>query len=183
MNLAIDVAILFTEESNFKLLELSDALSGERLKLGTEDYFPHLSLFKGVISDKHLNEVKAMIESVALDIEILEVREVLNEGHEFKTVALKFDELFLEDLHYRFKEALEPYMISYIKREDFIEPETIDTQTLEWVEAYKEDPSYRPHLSLGFGVFKYKVEDYRFLTPERIALVQMGEYCSARKLL
>lgn len=177
--LAVDLVLLFDQESEQKIIKLSNTLKDSSYIL-SDQRKPHISLCKFLIKEKDIDKIEIFSKNFILSVDSL----LEHQEKEGRTTCLFLKENY-ELLNFQKKVVSE--ISSFFQSEDVhgsFFTEEVNELTKFWtLSALKNRGKYfNPHISLGFGTLR--VDDVSFeLKISRIALVQMGNYCSCSKLL
>ena len=191
--IAIDVVLLLPEEVEDKAI----AINKELVKIGPENIIferekcvPHASLCMAVIDEKDLNKIENVLKEILrnfdkLHLEILGIKSKINP---LGKISNSFDiakDKELQRLHEEIMIKLSPFFHKEAAEENFFLPLKYRELTIRWTEEYPETSAFekfKPHVSLGFGELQENVAPFSF-TSSRIAVFQMGDYCTCKKKL
>lgn len=191
---AIDIVLLPSEEMTEKAIEMNRELlknNDNKIVLHKEKCLPHISLCMGVITNEDLPVVKKALGTIAQQFSSFQLSA---EGIEAVTIPTgkKFSMLkisqpdSLQALHEIVMKTLWEYLSYDIDTSMFYNPPEVEEISFGWIKSYAKkyaDPSkYHPHLSLGVGEtdkFTFPID----FTAPTLALCQLGNYCTCRKVL
>lgn len=163
----------------------------DRIVLGPSDSLPHLSLAMGCLSEEELAVAGERLRAVAAEhgpiglmatgihSGLIGTGEVVSTLHVERTVALR-------DLHEAVMQALAPLLSYESEAVMFADPEDVTPSTQQWVSAYPQAAShdaFSPHITLGVGEFLSPPGLPPNDTASRLALCQLGNYCTCKKIL
>ena len=192
--IAIDVVLLPSEVMADKAIEMNRELlksNDRKIVLHKENCLPHISLCMGIIQKEDLTAVKSNLESIvkgfspfqliAEDIEAVPIQT----GKKFSMLKISKPSS-LQSLHELVMKNLWKYLSYDIDVSMFYNPSEVEEISFGWIKSYAKkytDPSrYHPHLSLGVGEsdkFTFPID----FTAPTLALCQLGNYCTCRKVL
>jgi len=185
--LAVDVALLLPEPAEARAVAFNRALfeSDPSGFLFDETHLPHLTLVQQGVRAAELQRAIRAIEAVALATRAgeLEVAGIALPRHTSHLVIASA--AWLTALHEALLDALGPFSAD-LSLESFVDgAEPAREADLEWASSYRIAASrerFNPHVTLGVGGRPDPGVRFRF-TPERLALCQLGRYCTCRRLL
>jgi|SRR3989338_6743435 len=191
--LAIDVVLLPDRAMIEKAIAISSRLQEKEngpFKLGTEDYFPHVTLAMGVINEGHIDKGKEILKELAqrtrplsLMAEKLDPLPSLVGGFVSCIEVGKTPEL--KELHRQMIERFVPLLTFDSSPDIFVEPETIQEGTMRFIKNFPKRfdfNEYHPHITIGRGAAYEPFEPVAFTAPT-LGLCQLGQFCTCRKIL
>jgi len=192
--IAIDVVLLPSEKMMGKAIEINKELiktNEGKITLDKEKCLPHISLCMGIIEEEDIPEVKKILEEIAAELSSLNLvaenikADVISTGKKVSGLRIQSNE-DLQKLHETVMKRLWKYLSYDVEASMLFNPSEIEDVTFSWIKGYAdkyENPlSFHPHVTVGFGEtdeFEFPVE----FTASRIALCQLGNYCTCRKIL
>lgn len=190
--IAVDVAILLPEEIEKKAIELNRALDTkyQKIMLDKENTLTHITLCRGVLDEKYFEEAKNIISDITNEISEIELTatniksSVMHTGEEISEITIAKTQALLR-LHDKIMTSLK-HLLTYDATTDMLySPPEPDEGTLQWIRKYKErhgQPEiFNPHITLGIGKGEDLEKPLNF-TATRIALCQLGNYCTCKKV-
>jgi len=190
---AVDVVLLPDEAMTDKAIEANAELVkkfGKKIVLNKEDCLPHISLAMGCVGEKDIASVEEILRSSAKecslsDLIVSGVRTTVNSRGEAVSVfeVEKTEELQL--LHEMVLERLAPYLSSDVIGDMVCADGEVEESTLLWIKNYREKSSFDkffPHITIGYGEMSNLSFAMKF-TASRLALSQLGNHCTCRKIL
>jgi len=185
--IAIDIVLLPPPKMAEAATLFSDelcAVYGEKMHLNATDCLPHISLLMGVIEEKDLEKASEILqEIVATHLPVqLEVTGVVSRT---SSTSIEFERTTqfaeLQDL---LIEKLRPLLSYQPEAEMFYDqPEPM---TLQWVANFMENSTgenFSPHLTVGPASEDEQYDGQLYGKASQIAICQLGNYCSCKKLL
>jgi len=186
--IAIDVAFLLPEDAHARALAVNARLWAEEREgfRFDETHLPHITLVQQFVRRARLSEVFAAVASrlgefspMTLTVSGIEAR-----GETVHFVIAPHPEL--HRLHERLMDALAPFDEGDGPAEAFADgDEPPRPRDLEWVRHYRAQASgarYFPHITLGRGQVTEPMAPFSF-TADRIAVCQLGRFCTCRVIL
>lgn len=196
--IAIDIVLLLTEE----IMDLCIAINRESFKHGKgrflmskEDFVPHISLTLGCIDEEKLPEIIKTIESISQDQEPLALKLEgigLFQRDDGKRGYLKINiSEELRNLHKKVLDAVSDKLVKCDSADVLIEGNItgISITSKNILNNYKESyayEKYNPHITLCSYDSDQFSKDIDFpikSTASKIALFQIGDGCTCRKLV
>nr|MCK4930063.1 2'-5' RNA ligase family protein [Nanoarchaeota archaeon] len=193
--IAIDVTIIPPEEIMDKAVSISKKLFEEtrnkEIVLDKEKCIPHITLVMICIDENNLDDIKKIVEEVALQTKSLNLKFVETEigptpdGGKVSGLKIERTPEILE-LHETMIKKTNPYRKKEATIKALYPNPKPNEATLTWINAYERHSSfekkYNAHLTIGFGELK-NVELPITFTASKIAVCQLGNYCTCRKML
>jgi 2'-5' RNA ligase len=191
---AIDVVLLPSPammvtaiEINMELLKTFE----NKIVLDTKHCLPHISVCMGVVNNddipkatRILGDIAHKSHSFALTAESIKV-DTIPTGKSVSGLTIgNTDDL--QKLHESTMQKLRSLLSYDVEASMFYNPSEVEDVTFTWPTAYgnkHDDPtSFRPHMTVGFGDtdrFAFPID----FTASTLALCQLGNYCTCRKVL
>lgn len=204
--IAFDVALLPPEQIEQLTFRCNGKLSGvragiyprfEKVNEQGEGCLPHLTLAQGFFYEKDKEKIQQRLQKLArriareYDIPIKVTHayaNTLSNGHSIIGLAVENNPI-LQLLHQEVMIALrrvvtyEGDISAFCQRNG----ESVDEISLYWVKGYRETTyqNFNPHITLGIGKKREAVILDKPLEGEAsvLALTQLGNYCTVRKIL
>lgn len=186
--LAIDIVLLFSEETNRILCDLSDKLItplGEKpYILDNTNYIPHISLLMGTAYIEDIEKIEEKVKKVFQKYFPLKITFISKIDSKFPGLMTKKTKE-LVDLQ---KEIADIITLDYdATRDMFVDPEISD-KGIEWVNKYKENNlsngKFNIHATIGYGDASNVDIEFPFeVTINTSAICHLGYGCSCRKIL
>lgn len=189
--LAVHIVVLPDEpmmarcfEENAKLL----AQGPGPHEFNPESCVPHVSLAMGGIRSNALQIVQTNIQRIAQAHAALKLEADLtdhpipNGAHVTEFTVKRTPEILA--LHEETLAALQEHLVQDATLDSLRQPPQADPITLHWLNGFAVHSSherYSPHVTLGMGRAPHSRESIPF-TASTIALFQLGNYCTCRKL-
>jgi len=186
--IAINVVLLPSREITQEAIEINEKLGTSEIKLNNENCLPHITLAMGVIDEKDLEKVEEVLNGVSFDFNVLNLSfnkvesEETPSGKIVSGIPIKKSKQ-LQELHEEIMEKLESYLTYDVDKSMLYNPDEVEEETLSWIKDYKQTSfkKFKPHITLGIGkVNSIQPMAFRAST---LALFQLGNYCTCRKLL
>jgi len=188
--LAIDVVLLPSDEMSQRAITISQALAdssgNQNIVLNTTDYRPHISLCMGVISAADLNKVIDVLRNIAettMPFELVAQKQQsfrIPTGEDLAVIPVEDNPPLLR-LHKDILASLKPFTSSDAEPHMFY-GSRINPISCTWVNGYR-DTQFFPHITTGFGTLQPQQTLPAVFTSTRLALFQLGNYCTCRKKL
>lgn len=190
--IAVDIVLLPPEPIIEQIIKLNSKLQlsdSHNLFMNKLSCVPHLSIAMAGIQEEDINEITTSLQSALLStaytIQVTGLISKMNprEQVEYSLAIEKNDKL--QKLHQIAIEILNKYHNFNITHHSFVTPPQIQAPTIQWVQKYAETSAFEkfnPHITVGFGHLSEKIGPFQF-TSSTIALFQLGDYCTCKKLL
>jgi 2'-5' RNA ligase len=192
--IAIDVVLLPSEHMINDAIAINQQIrqeEGRRIVLNKENCFPHISLLMGCIEEAHLPKVSKLLDSIGsfftffhLQIEAAQT-DTMPDGKPVTVLNISKDPL-LQSLHQKAIEVLLPFL-SFDASLDMLygNPSEIKEISLYFINNFLKNSSFdkfSPHITIGLGT--YPADEYKTpFTASTLALCQLGNYCTCRRIL
>jgi len=192
--IVIDVALLPPEEIMDICIKINQADNSQPfISLAKDDWRPHLSLAMAAVEKNDISKINQKIEEIAESTEALKLKvsgihhEVMPNQKASKLFAVEANKE-LADLHQKLFAAIWPYASYQVDIGMFYADSggSIEPVSTYWVSNYGKKyghrEKYHPHITLGCGQAEHDQFPLQF-TASRLAVCQMGSYCTCRHLL
>ena len=191
-NIAIIVAIVPPKE----LVDLSVKINSESRKkgfhadeLGINDFFPHITLFMGIVKKKDLANIvlilrKLFLKKRSFKLEIIGIEDSSHRPEENSHLKIK-NTKELQKIHNDVCENLSVYLQSIASEDSLFENKEISDNTKKWLENYvllSAYEKYNPHITLRCKNSRPQGLSAKFEVNE-IAIFYVGNHCTCRKKL
>lgn len=184
--LAVDVALLPSQTVMDELIGLIQYDPGSPILLNSHNCLPHVTLAMGVIDEDDIAGFKEALSGFDQEAKSLKLTAertntyVADNGKHLSEVSIKLtDEL--HDFRSQVVTALRPMFGNEEPTTDmFYSPPAVEKITTKWVLKFGEE--FRPHITLGEGQVKALDRPMMFY-PRKLALCQLGNYCTCRRVL
>ncbi len=192
--IAIDVVLLPSDEMMDQAIEINGELLKEnehKIILDKEKCLPHISLCMGCIEENKIPEIKNVLDEISKQFSPFNLRaidltaEIIPTGKKVSGLQVKNQE-DLQKLHETVMKKLWKYLSYDVEISLLFNPPEVEEVTLYWISNYANhyhDPSlFNPHITVGFGEtgkFQLPID----FTASKIALCQLGNYCTCRKVI
>lgn len=192
--IAIDIALLPSEEMMDQAIEINKELLGKTtgtIILDKEKSLPHISLCMGCVEENDVPKIKKILEDIAKNFSTFNlVAEKINAdvtptGRKVSCLYFKSSEK-VQQFHEIIMKSLWSYLSYHVERSMLFNPPEVEEVTFSWIKSYAKkynNPSlFNPHITVGFGEtdkFKFPVS----FTASTLALCQLGNYCTCRRVL
>lgn len=194
MKIAIDIVLLPSEEMMDKAIEVNKDLLKEnppKIVLNKKTCLPHISLMMAIIEEKDLPEIRKKLQEVTDNFESFDLitnSTSIGELPNGETTPAFIIEktVKLQELHEKVMNGLKSFCSKKSAAEMFFNPSEVDELTVNWVSNYPKKSSYEkfnPHITLGFGRIKNPMSCPINFKANRLAVCQLGSYCTCRKIL
>jgi 2'-5' RNA ligase len=182
---AVNIALIPEESMYNQVLELNEILvsQGSDLVLGKEA-IPHITLVQGVVSESDIEKVCSVLEKAASSAKRLNLTvDELFIGPMSKSIWLKIKKTEnVYDLHKIVWQELKPYLTFDAEKSVFVNNPSGISFEIGWVKDFPIKSvleQYKPHITLGFG--QIHVDLPMYFVSDKLAIYQMGKYCSCSK--
>lgn len=191
---AIDVVLLPSPAMTARAIEINAELQKsfeKKIILNDKNCLPHISLCMGVVRNEDIPEVTKILSDVAdeyspfkFSAESIKAA-IIPTGKKVSGLRIASTD-DLQKLHESIMQKLRNFLSYVVEASMFYNPPEIEEVTFTWVKGYgdkHDDPaSFHPHITVGFG------ETNKFTFPinfsaSTLALCQLGNYCTCRKVL
>jgi len=192
--IAIDVILLPSEKMMNKVIEINRELikkNEDKIILHKEKCLPHISLCMGCIYEDKIPEVKNVLDQISTEfapfsLQAIDLRtEVIPTAEKVSVLVIK-NQHKLQKLHETIMQKLWNYLSYDVEISMLFNPSEVEEVTLHWIKNYANhynDPSlFLPHITIGFGETTQFQMPINF-TASQIALCQLGNYCTCRKVI
>lgn len=192
--IAIDVVLLPSKKMMNKAIEINKELlknHEDKIILDKEKCSPHISLCMGCIEEDKIPEIKLILNKISTEfsefnLQAIELKaDIIPTGKKISGLHIKnIDEL--QKLHETIMKRLWKYLSYDVEISMLFNPPEIKEVTLYWIKNYAkkyDNPlSFHPHITVGFGETNKFQLPINFTT-SKIALCQLGNYCTCRKVI
>lgn len=192
--IAIDVIVLPPRNVQNRTVEISKNLfketGNDAILLDKEKCIPHVTLVMMCVDEDDLPKIKKIVEGVALQTKPLNLKFIKIESGPTpdggRVSGLKIERTpEILGLHEELVRKTNPYRKKEAKIESLYQYPKPTQATVTWINKFGEHSSfekYNPHLTIGFGTLK-NIEMPPDFTANKIAICQLGNYCTCRKML
>ena len=192
--IAIDVVLLPSD----KMMDTAIKINKELLKnfepkivLDKKKCLPHISLCMGCIYTKEIPKLKKILNSIAKDFSKFDLI-----AEKIKSYTIPTGKVFsgleiintkeLKALHETIMEKFWSFLSYNVETSMLFNPREVEKISFHWIKGYKKKykkPNlFYPHITIGRG----KTNKFKFplkFTASKIALCQLGNYCTCRKVI
>ena len=191
--IAIDVVLLPSTEMSNKIIDLNKSIlqkKDNKIILGSNRCFPHISLCMGVIEKKDLPLINQRLRDIAdnytyFELEGINIKEKkFNNKRILSCLTIKKNKE-IQDFHETILKTMDPFISHESSGDMLVDSKNIDDVTLKWIDNYYEDRAYDkfyPHITIGFGKIKEIKLPIKFICP-RLAICHLGNYCVCDKII
>jgi 2'-5' RNA ligase len=192
--IAIDVVLLPSEMMMERAIEINKELlrrNEDKIVLDQEKCLPHISLCMGCIDEDKIPAIRNIIDEIGtayspFNLQAIDLKsEIIQTGKKVSAFVIK-DQDELQKLHETIMKKLWSYLSYDVEIPMLFNPPEVEEVTLHWIKNYANqyyDPSlFHPHITVGFGettAFQMPIN----FTASQIALCQLGNYCTCRKVI
>lgn len=150
---AIDIILLLPKEINELCIDINNSgfKQGETdIRLGTDDFLPHISLVMGIIEESNLNTLIESIQSVAKKYHPLNLEGIESTQHKSFTILQNSN---LQALHEELTRIASPFLLFESEFENFFEgnTNTVSERVKNFITNFPKERSYQnfqPHITL-----------------------------------
>lgn len=186
--IALDIVLLPPEDISELARNLSKAVippeNMRPLRLGKNDYLPHISILMGTTSAENIKSIKNKIEQITKKYLPLKITFThIEEPDKFPYLAIQKT----KELINLQNEIAEVVSLDYdADKTMFVDPDIADAY-IDWVNNFRKnclgEEKFNPHITLGLGdSSKCKVDFPIQTNVDTIAICQLGYGCSCRKV-
>jgi len=192
--IAIDVVLLLSEEMMDKAIEINKELLkdfDDEIILDKEKCLPHISLCMGCVDEDMISEIKRVLDEISTEFSKFKLQavdlkaDITPTGKKVSGLCIKNQDK-LQKLHEIIMNRLWKYLSYDVEISMLFNPPEVEEATLEWIRDYakKHDNPllFDPHITVGFGETDKFILPIEF-TASTIALCQLGNYCTCRKVI
>lgn len=191
--IAVDIVILPPEEVMEKII----AINREAVKrneawgmLGSDDYFPHISLVMGGVRSDDLDKVNTIVDGIVKDylpmkIELFELSHSKKSNSEMYFIRANKTEA-LQKLHESLMDSLKPYFFHDCTKESLYKKPGEEIANPHYINTFFEKNSYiafDPHITLRTKAEYGRDELPIIFTATAIAICHVGEMTTCRKII
>lgn len=192
-SIAIDIVLLPSLEIQKRIIQMSQSLRWDRenFEQSLTDRVPHITMIMWCIEESELESIQRILSSLSvlqnrgIDIEYNWVKEsALPDSRTWQYIDI-VPSAELQKIYNHIVGKIKPLMSFHPNKSNFYDPEEVNTLTLEWVKNHdhkKEEAIFHPHISLGIWELDFQ-EQMGSINIDRIAIYQLGNYCTCRKEL
>ncbi|MFC1787460.1 hypothetical protein ACFLY8_05465 [Halobacteriota archaeon] len=194
VKIAIDVVLLPSEEMTGKAIEINKELlknHEDKIILDKEKSLPHISLCMGCIEEDKIPEIQKIIDEISTEflqfnLQAIDLKaDIIPTGKKVSGLHIK-NQKKLQKLHETIMNRLWNYLFYDVEISMLFNPPEVEEVTLYYIKNYEKkfnNPlSFHPHITVGFGEtdkFQLPID----FTASKIALCQLGNYCTCRKII
>lgn len=192
--IAIDVALLPSEEMMVKAIEINKELLKNyenKIILDKEKCLPHISLCMGCVDEDKISEIQIILDEIStnfsqFNLEAIDLKaDIIPTGKKVSGLHVR-SQNELQKLHETIMKRLWDYLSYDVEISMLFNPPEVEEVTLYWIKGYAKKydspSSFHPHITVGFGEtdkFQLPID----FTASKIALCQLGNYCTCRKVI
>ena len=191
--IAIDIVLIPPRKIIDEVIGLNSQCSWSdgNFSQSISDRVPHMTLLMWWIEEENLGKIEDLLNSYAKTITETPIAKsngiyysILPDGNFWQYIDIDTNSSLQSIYNYTLTNLM-PIMSHIEKREGFIENNTINEITIEWVGGHANkspNDTYNPHISIGIGTLES--DEFKKEFPiESIGIYQLGNYCTCRKLL
>lgn len=192
--IAIDVVLLPSEEMMDIAIKINKELLKEyenKIILDKQKCLPHISLCMGCIDKNNILEIEDILKDIVLQFSKMNLvadklkPETIPTGKIVSGMVIQ-NTKELQDLHEIVMKKLWNFLSYNVEVSMLFNPLEVEEVTFYWIKNYAkkyDNPSsFHPHLTVGFG----ETDKFQFpikFTSSKLALCQLGNYCTCRKVI
>jgi 2'-5' RNA ligase len=145
----------------------------------------------GCIDEDKIPEIKNILDEISTEsspfnLQVIDLKaEIIPIGKKVSSLVIKNQDE-LQKLHETTMKKLRKYLSYDVEISMLFNPPEIEEVTLYWIKNYANyfyNPSlFHPHITVGFGETTQFQMPTNF-TASQIALCQLGNYCTCRKVI
>jgi 2'-5' RNA ligase superfamily protein len=185
--IAVDIAILPPPSVARLAIDLSASLPADQsqgLRLGVDDYLPHITLLQQLVNEADLDALLTRVGEVVCSQRPLALR-ITGAAMGSSSVWMAIERTpALVDLHTHVLDAALPFHRGRGDASAFVGGDARD-RDVQWATGYRTSSSgdaFDPHITLGHAVRPPVVEPLDF-EATTIAACHLGRFCSCRRAL
>jgi 2'-5' RNA ligase len=182
--IAISIALLPPDDIMDMAISINKNYPDDPIQLNKENCLPHISLCLGVVEEEQLPEIRNIITEITQDISPLSL--TISQIRDYHSSLELLPDEKLQQLHEGIITRLEPYLSYNASTDMFFTPPAVVEKSLFRVQIYREKSSfasYYPHITLLAGTKLTNQDIQKNFIASRIAICQLGNYCTCRKIL
>jgi len=193
-SIAIDVVLLPSLIMMDRAIKINKELlkdNTRKIVLHKEKCLPHISLCMGCIYEDKIEALENILDEIAMEFSPFNLRatelvsEMIPTGKSVSSLVIENQE-GLQTLHETIMKRLWNYLSYDVDTSMLFNPSEVEEVTLFWIKNYQNhyhDPSiFHPHITVGFGESTQLQGPVAF-SASKIALCQLGNYCTCRKVI
>lgn len=193
-NTAIDVVLLPSAAMTARVIEINKELLrtfDNKIILDAKNCLPHISLCMGVVHDEDISEVTRVLRGIAQTSSPFELTAesikatIIPTGEKVSGLTI-VNTGRLQELHESIMQKLRNLLSYEVDASMLCNPSEIEDVTYTWIKRYgnkHDDPAlFHPHMTVGLGETDKGTFPMDFTT-DTLALCQLGNYCTCRKVL
>jgi len=192
--IAVDVVLLPSDQMMDRAIEINKELITENediIALHKEKCLPHISLCMGCIEEDKIPEIKNILDEITsgfspFRLQAVDLASEMTPTGKKVSVLQITNQDDLQRLHETVMKKLWKYLSYDVEISMLFNPPEVEEATLYWIRNYAnyyENPLlFQPHITVGFG----ETDKFQFpinFTASEIALCQLGNYCTCRKVI
>ncbi len=191
--LAIDVVLLPSERMMDHVITVNEKLLQQNLPkiiLNKVNCLPHISLLMGCITETFLPQISQILSEIGrhesvFQLQITEAKvDTMPDGKPVTVLNVAANKR-LEALHEALINQLKPFLSFDATPQMLFNPPEVEEITLPFINNYLKNFSFTnfsPHITAGIGAYNQGSYPIPFTAPT-LALCQLGNYCTCRKVL
>jgi len=174
-------------EINKELLKEND----NKIILDKQKCLPHISLCMGCVNKEDIPKIEEILEDISSKFSKMTLvadklePEIIPTGKIVSGMIIK-NTKDLQSLHEIVMKRLWKFLSYDVEIPMLFNPSEVEEVTLYWVKNYAkiyDNPSsFHPHITIGLGEtnkFQFPIQ----FTASKLAMCQLGNYCTCRKIL
>lgn len=191
--IAISIVLLLSKEMVSKIIEINKELlktNKNKIILGKIVNQPHISLCMGGVNKNEIPQIIESINKIANNFTQFNFEGKLNVQTISTSEKISWLEIINKDkiqiIHEAVMKAIWKYLNYDIENYMLVNRQEIEKKTISWIKdysnLYKNPLLFRPHITVGVG---NTIKDNRIFifSSSKIAIFQLGNYCTCKKLI
>ncbi len=191
--IAISIVLLPSEKMVNKIIEINKELlrtNKNKIVLGKIVNQPHISLCMGGINKNEIPQIIEIINEISNNFTQFNFEGKLNVQTVSAYEKISWLEIINKDkiqkIHEVVMKTFWKYLNYDIENYMLVNPQEVEEETISWIKQYsslyKNPLIFRPHITVGVGDDIKHNRIFKF-SSSKIALFQLGNYCTCKKLI
>jgi len=191
--IAINIVLLPSKKMMDTIIEINKELlktNRNKIILGTKMNLPHISLCMGGIDENEISKIINVINEISKNFTSFDFEGKLKVQKSSSAEKITWVEILnktkIQSLHDTIMNKMWTYLNYDIDNHMFYNPEEIEKETIPWIKYFSDlyiEPSlFNPHITVGIGKTD-KLDRIINFSSSRIAIFQLGNYCTCKKLI
>lgn len=191
--IAISIVLLPSKKMVSKIIEINKELlktNKNKIILGKIINQPHISLCIGGINKNEIPQIIEFINKISNNFTQFNFEGKLNVQTVSAYEKISWLEIINKDkiqkIHETVMKTIWKYLNYDIENYMLVNPQEVEKKTISWIKQYsnlyKNPLLFRPHITVGVGDTIKNNKMFKF-SSSKIAIFQLGNYCTCKKLI